>query len=56
MSYFELPEEILEHREELNIWIERSLEVLSKTKPKKKSKKDRELDQEILEALLEIPD
>ena len=55
MSYWELPEEILENREELDVWIERSLEVSIKTKAKKKSKKDRELDQKILEGLLEIP-
>ncbi len=55
MSYWELPEEILENREELYIWIERSLQVENKAKPKKKSKKDRELDQKILEVLLEIP-
>jgi len=55
MSYWELPEEILENREELNIWIEKSLEVKTKTKNNKKSKKDLELDNKILEKLLEIP-
>jgi TfoX/Sxy family transcriptional regulator of competence genes len=55
MSYWELPEDILENREELYIWIERSLEVENKTVSKKKSKKDLELDNKILEKLLEIP-
>jgi len=55
MSYRELPEEILENREELDSWIEKSLAVVSKTKFKKKTKKDNELDKKILQALLEIP-
>lgn len=55
LSYYELPEEFLENREELDIWIEKSLEVESKTTSKKKSRKDLELDNKILEKLLEIP-
>lgn len=55
MAYFELPEEILENKEELDIWINKSLLVKSNTKSKHKSKKDVKLDKEILEALLEIP-
>jgi len=54
-SYWELPEEVLEDREELNIWIERSLSVKSKIYKKWKSHKNSELDKKILESLLEIP-
>ena len=32
MCYYELPEEILENREELDLWINKSLEVKSKIK------------------------
>ncbi len=53
--YYTLAEEILEQREKLDIWIEKSLEVKSKTKSKKKSKKDLELNEKILEELLKIP-
>jgi len=53
MSYYELPEEVFEDREELEVWIERSLQVENKTK--KKTKKDTQLDKKILEYLLEIP-
>ena len=56
LSYYELPEELLENREELEIWIEKSLEVESKNSSKKKSKKELELDNKILEKLLEIPE
>ena len=56
MAYWELPEEILENREKLDTWINKSLSVENKTKPKHKSEKDRELDKNILESLLEIPD
>lgn len=55
MSYFELPEDILENRDELDIWIEKSLQVESKTSKKKKSINDLELDKKILEYLLKIP-
>jgi methylated-DNA-[protein]-cysteine S-methyltransferase len=55
MNYWELPEKILENREELYIWIEKSLKVKSKTTNSKKSKKDLELDNNILKKLLEIP-
>jgi TfoX/Sxy family transcriptional regulator of competence genes len=55
MNYWELPEEILERREELDLWIEKSLDVKSKSISNKKSKKDLELDKKILEKLLEIP-
>jgi TfoX/Sxy family transcriptional regulator of competence genes len=34
LSYYELPEELLENREELDIWIEKSLEVESKKSKK----------------------
>jgi len=53
MSYYELPEDVMENRELLFEWIEKSLSVESKTK--KKTKKDTELDKKILEFLLEIP-
>lgn len=53
MSYYQLPEEILENWELLFEWIEKSLSV--ETKIKKKTKKDRELDQKILEFLCEMP-
>ncbi len=55
LSYYTIPEEILENREQLNIWIERSLDVESKTKNSKKTKKYLELNQRILEELLKIP-
>jgi len=55
MSYWEIPETILEDKEQLDIWIEKSLQVKSKTISKKKSRKDLELDNRILEKLLEIP-
>ncbi len=55
MSYYELPEEILENREELDLWIEKSLAVKSKPKPRKKSEKDMQIDKAIMEALLKIP-
>jgi|SaaInlStandDraft_5_1057022.scaffolds.fasta_scaffold22111_3 DNA transformation protein len=55
LSYYELPENILENREELNKWIGKSLSVVNKIKAKKKSKKDVELDNKILKALLKIP-
>lgn len=53
MSYYLLPEEILENREKLENWIDKSLLVESKTK--KKSTKNPELDKKILEYLCEIP-
>ncbi len=57
ISYYTLPEEILEDRDKLGIWIQKSLEVPSKTKvKKKKTKESLALDKAILEALLEIPD
>lgn len=55
MDYYELPAEIFENREKLNLFIEKSLEVKSKTKPKKKSKKDLEIINKVLESLLKIP-
>lgn len=55
MSYYTLPEEILEHFDELELWIEKSLEVENKCNYSKKSKKDLEIDRKILEKLLEIP-
>ncbi len=57
ISYYTLPEEIMEDREELDVWIEKSLEVQTTTKvKKKKTKESLTLDKKILEALLEIPD
>lgn len=56
ISYYVLSEEILENREELDKYIEKSLEVVSNTKVKKKSEKDIELDKNILKSLLDIPD
>ncbi|QFR38918.1 hypothetical protein A9Q91_01650 [Candidatus Gracilibacteria bacterium 28_42_T64] len=53
MSYYELPEDVMENRELLFEWIEKSLSV--ETKTKKKTQKDRELDKKILEFLQEIP-
>lgn len=52
LSYYELPEEILENKEVLNIWINKSLEV----KPRNTNKKEQiRIDKKILEKLLEIP-
>jgi DNA transformation protein and related proteins len=51
MSYYELPEEVLEDREELEQWIERSLQV----EGKKKVREDNDLNKRILEYLREIP-
>lgn len=53
MSYYLIPEKILENREELEQWLEKSLSVESKTK--KKSTKNPELDKKILKYLCEIP-
>ena len=53
MTYYELPEEIMENREELFLWIDKSLSIESKAK--KKTQKNIELDKKILQALLEIP-
>lgn len=53
MTYYELPEEIMENREELFKWIDKSLSIESKIK--KKTQKNVELDKKILQALLEIP-
>ena len=53
MSYYLIPEEILENREELEQRLEKSLSVESKTK--KKSTKNLELDKKILKYLCEIP-
>lgn len=56
LSYYTLPEEIFENREELDKWIEKSLKISQKSKKApKKSKKDKNLDTAILKALLEIP-
>jgi hypothetical protein len=53
MTYYGLPEEIMENREELFLWIDKSLSIESKTK--KKTQKNIELDKKILQALLRIP-
>jgi O-6-methylguanine DNA methyltransferase len=54
MSYWTLPEEILENKNELQMWIEKSLEVPLKP-VKKKTKKQKELPKKVLESLLKIP-
>lgn len=53
MNYYTIPEYLLENREELLLWIEKSLEVPSKTA--KKSIKTKELSKQVLEYLLKIP-
>ena len=53
MSYYFLPEDVLENREELEKWVEKSLWVEQKIQ--KKTVKNRELDKKILEYLCEIP-
>jgi O6-methylguanine-DNA--protein-cysteine methyltransferase len=55
MSYWELPEDIFENYDELNIWIEKSLAIKPSAKSSRKSKKDMEIDKNILESLLKIP-
>lgn len=53
LSYYLLPEELFENYDELMIWINKSLEVPTKTI--KKTKKNPELDKKILEFLQTIP-
>lgn len=53
ISYYKIPENILEDRSELKLWIKKSLEVESKTQ--KKSLKTKDLSKKVLEYLLEIP-
>ena len=54
--YYTLPEELLENRDKLDHWIEKSLQVVSKTKAvKKRTPQDVKLDKAILDSLLEIP-
>jgi TfoX/Sxy family transcriptional regulator of competence genes len=53
MCYYLLPEEILENREELEKWLEKSL--LVETTTKKKTMKNIELDKKILSSLCDIP-
>lgn len=53
MCYYKIPENILEDRNELKLWIEKSLEVESKTQ--KKSLKTKDLWKKVLEYLKTIP-
>ncbi len=53
LSFYTIPEYLLENKEELLIWIEKSLEVPSKTP--KKTLKTKELSKQVLEYLLKIP-
>lgn len=52
MSYYRLPEEILENSDELKIWIKKSLEVPEKIKPKKTSP---DISKKVLTYLQSIP-
>jgi len=54
MAYWTLPEEVLENKDELQKWIDKSLKVPVKT-VKKKTKKQKELPKKVLESLLKIP-
>ncbi len=54
MSYYELPEEILEDRIELEKWIQKSLEVISKIKQKNIKNKNNEIDLQVLEYLQKL--
>lgn len=53
ISYYKIPENILEDRSELKLWIKKSLEV--PVKPQKKTLKTKELREKVLEYLLTIP-
>ncbi len=53
MCYYKIPENILEDRNELKLWIEKSLEVPAKIQ--KKTLKTKELREKVLEYLLTIP-
>lgn len=53
MCYYQIPEEILENREELELWLEKSLLVEKITK--KKSLKNKEWDKKILDSLCDLP-
>lgn len=53
MSYYKIPEEILEDRENLKLWIQKSLEV--PLKAQKNPLKTNELSQKVLEYILTIP-
>ena len=62
MCYYKIPENILEDRNELRIWIEKSLEVESNSKKKTKNKdiknkdiKNKDIKNEVLEYLKNIP-
>ncbi|MDD5769652.1 MAG: TfoX/Sxy family protein [Candidatus Gracilibacteria bacterium] len=52
ISYYKIPENILEDRNELKLWIKKSLEVVLKTTKKSKNKN---LAKEVLEYLKTIP-
>lgn len=52
ICYYKIPENILEDRSELRVWIEKSLEVKNKTKKKVKNK---DIKKELLECLKNIP-
>jgi TfoX/Sxy family transcriptional regulator of competence genes len=54
MNYYKIPENILEDREELLSWIDKSLKVESKTKSKPKMKTE-ELTKKVLNYIKTIP-
>ncbi|MDP2396640.1 MAG: hypothetical protein Q8S84_09490 [bacterium] len=54
MSYYELPEDILEDRIELEKWIQKSLEVITKTKPKNKINQNNDIDLQVLEYIQKL--
>ncbi|MBX0329345.1 TfoX/Sxy family protein [Oscillochloris sp. ZM17-4] len=39
MSYFQVPEEVIEDRPELRLWVEKAVAVAERTKPKPRKKK-----------------
>lgn len=53
ITYYKIPENILEDRNELKLWIKKSLEV--PVKPQKKTLKTKYLSKKVLEYLLKIP-
>jgi TfoX/Sxy family transcriptional regulator of competence genes len=55
MNYYKIPENILENREELLLWINKSLKVESKTKTKPKIK-TLDLTKKVLNYIKTIPD
>jgi O6-methylguanine-DNA--protein-cysteine methyltransferase len=55
MSYYTLPEEIMENYDDLQIWIDNSLQVPVIPKKKEKTDEEKAFDRSILEYLLKIP-